>query len=84
MKSGELVARIDDSDLKSEVTTQEAVVKAAEATVERTIADESRAKLIVVKARLDYNRYSGLFASKSISQEQMDKAIQTRLWPRQN
>lgn len=76
VKSGQLLARLDDSDLRREVTTQEAVLNAAEATVERTIADEAKAKAVLEQARLDYNRYSGLLASKSISQEQMDKTSQ--------
>ncbi|MGO9570639.1 MAG: efflux RND transporter periplasmic adaptor subunit [Desulfomonilaceae bacterium] len=77
VKSGQLLARLDDSDIKREVTTQEAVVKAAEATVQRTIADENKAKANLVKARLDYDRYSGLLATKSISQDQMDKTVQS-------
>ena len=44
--------------------------------MERTIADEARAKALLEQARLDYNRYSGLLGSKSISQEQMDKTSQ--------
>jgi HlyD family secretion protein len=76
VKSGQPLARLDDSDLKREVTTQEAVLNAAEATVERVVADEARAKAVLEQARLDHNRYSGLMASKSISQEQMDKTAQ--------
>jgi HlyD family secretion protein len=76
VKSGQLLARLDDSDLRREVTTQEAVLDAAGATVERTNADEARAKALLEQARLDYNRYSGLLGSKSISQEQMDKTGQ--------
>ena len=59
-KVGKLLARLDDSDLSREVTTQEAVLDAAEATVQRTIADEARAKAVLAQARLDYDRYSGL------------------------
>ncbi len=76
VKSGQILARLDDSDLRREVTTQEAVLNAAEATVERANADEARAKAVLEQARLDYNRYAGLLGSKSISQEQMDKTSQ--------
>ncbi len=72
----QLLARLDDSDLKREVTTQEAVVKAAEATVERARADGARSQAIFDQARRDHDRYAGLFASKSISQELMDKTSQ--------
>lgn len=76
VKSGQPLARLDDSDLRREVTTQEAVLNAAEATVERANADEARSKALLQQARLDYDRYSGLLGSKSISQEQMDKTSQ--------
>jgi len=52
------------------------VLKAAESTVERVVADEARAKAVLQQARLDYDRYSGLLTSKTISQEQMDKTVQ--------
>jgi len=76
VQSGQLLARLDDSDLKREVSAQEAVLKAAEAAVERAKADEARSKVIVDQARRDYDRYAGLLASKSISQELMDKTSQ--------
>ncbi len=77
VKSGQLLARLDDSDIKRQVTNQEAVVNAVEATVERTVADENKAKANLVKAHLDYDRYSGLLVTESISQDQMDKTVQT-------
>ena len=76
VKSGQLLARLHDSDLRREVTTQEAVLNASEATVQRFDADEAKSKAIREQARLDYNRYSRLLGSKSISQEQMDKTAQ--------
>jgi HlyD family secretion protein len=76
VESGQLLARLDDSDLKREVTTQEAVVKAGEATVERAKADEAKSQAIFELTKLDYQRYAQLFTSKSISQELMDKNIQ--------
>ncbi len=42
IKTGQLLARLDDSDLIREVTTQEAVLKAGEASVERAKADEAK------------------------------------------
>jgi HlyD family secretion protein len=77
VKSGQLLARLDDSDIKREVTGQDAVVKAAEATVQRSKADETRSQAILEQAHRDQDRYAGLFASKSISQELMDKTAQS-------
>ncbi len=73
---GQLLARLDDSDLAREVSTQEAIVNADEATVERVKADQARSKAIFDQAQKDYDRYAGLLVSKSISQEVMDKTVQ--------
>lgn len=67
---------LDDSDLHREVMGQEAVQQAVEATVQWTIADEVKSKAVPEQARLDHQRYSGLLASKGISQEQTDKTAQ--------
>jgi HlyD family secretion protein len=76
VESGQLLARLDDSDLAREVSTQEAIVNADEATVERVKADQARSKAIFDQAQRDYDRYAGLLVSKSISQEVMDKTVQ--------
>ena len=76
VKFGQLLARLDDSDLVREVTTQEAILNADEATVEHVKADKDRSKAIFDQAKRDYDRYAGLLSSKSISQELMDKTNQ--------
>ncbi len=76
VKKGQLLARLDDSELLREVSTQEAVVKAAESTVDRAKADEARATAVLDQAHRDYERYAGLLATKSISQESMDKTAE--------
>lgn len=76
IKTGQLLARLDDSDLIREVTTQEAVLKAGEASVERAKADEAKSQAILDQAKVDYQRYAGLVSSKSVSQEIMDKYAQ--------
>ena len=76
IKTGQLLARLDDSDLVREVTTQEAVLNAGEASVERAKADEAKSQAILDQAKVDFQRYSGLVALKSVSQEIMDKYTQ--------
>ena len=76
VKTGQLLARLDDSDLIREVTTQEAVLNAGEASVERAKADEAKSRAILDQAKVDYQRYAGLVSSKSVSQEIMDKYAQ--------
>jgi HlyD family secretion protein len=76
VKKGQFLARLDDSELLREVSAQDAVLKAAESTVDRAKADEARATAVLDQAHRDYERYAGLVATKSISQEAMDKTAQ--------
>ncbi|MGO8880046.1 MAG: efflux RND transporter periplasmic adaptor subunit [Desulfomonilaceae bacterium] len=76
IKTGQLLARLDDSDLIREVTTQEAVLNAGEASVDRAKADEAKSQAILDQAKVDFQRYSGLVSLKSVSQEIMDKYAQ--------
>ncbi|MGC8657574.1 MAG: efflux RND transporter periplasmic adaptor subunit [Desulfomonilaceae bacterium] len=76
VKTGQLLARLDDSDLVREVTTQKAVFNASKATLERAKADEAKSRALQEQAKVDYQRYAGLVSSKSISQETMDKYSQ--------
>ncbi len=73
---GQRLARLDDSDFRWEVTTQEAVVQAEEAAVERAKADLVKSTAIFDQTKRDYDRYMGLRATNSISQEAMDKNAQ--------
>jgi HlyD family secretion protein len=76
VKEGQLLARLDDSDIRREVSGQEAILNAAQATIDRLKADEARSLAIYEQAQRDYDRYAGLLTTKSISQELMDKTVQ--------
>jgi HlyD family secretion protein len=71
--AGQLIARLDDADLAREVGIARATLDAAQATVKRVRADESRARAVKDQAERDYHRYSALSESKSISQENVEK-----------
>lgn len=73
VKAGQLVARLDDADLAREVGIARATLEAAQETVNRVKTDEARARAVKEQAQRDFQRYSSLVESKSISQENVEK-----------
>jgi HlyD family secretion protein len=74
VKEGQLLARLDDAELRREVSIAKASLEASQATVERLKAEEARAKAVLEQAQRDFDRYSALVSSKSISQETIEKS----------
>jgi len=77
VKTGQLLARLDDGELKMQVEVAEATRVAARASLERVKTDEARAAAVAKQARLDHQRVSDLVATKIASQQDFDKAIET-------
>jgi HlyD family secretion protein len=77
VKGGQLLARLDDGELKMQVEVAEATRVAARASLERVKTDEARAVAVAKQARLDHQRVSDLVATKIASQQDFDKAIET-------
>jgi len=75
--AGQLLARLDDGELKQQVEVATATLAAARATVERVKTDEARAVAVEKQAQLTYKRVSDLVATKITSQEDLDKAVET-------
>jgi HlyD family secretion protein len=69
----QLLARLDDSELGREVGIADATLRASQAGVDRLRAEEERAKAVMDQAQRDNDRYSLLVASKSVSQETLEK-----------
>lgn len=76
VESGQLMARLDDAELVQSVEIAEASLNAAQATVDRVQADQSRGKAVFEQARKDHDRYLALRASKSVSESDVDKSIE--------
>jgi HlyD family secretion protein len=76
VKAGQLLARLDDGELKMQVGVAEASLAAARATVERVRVDEARAQAVEKQARLDHQRISELLVTKISSQSDLDKAVE--------
>ena len=76
VKAGQLLARLDDGELKQQVEIAEAALAAAKATAERVRVDEARAKAVEEQARLAHKRLSDLMGSKAAPQADFDKAVE--------
>lgn len=74
--AGQLLARLDDGELKRQVAVAEATLASAKATADRVRVDESRAEAVEQQARQEHKRSSELLATKVSSQAEMDKAIE--------
>jgi HlyD family secretion protein len=73
VKSGQLLARLDDAETKQQVAIAEATLAAARATVERVSADEARSQAVLKQAQQDHQRSTDLLAAKISSQADFDK-----------
>jgi HlyD family secretion protein len=76
VKAGQVLARLDDGELKQQVAVAMAALAGAQATVERVKTDEARALAVVKQARLDHKRSSELVTNEISSQSDFDKAVE--------
>jgi HlyD family secretion protein len=76
VSAGQLLARLDEGELKRLVEVSEASLASAKATADRVRVDEARAQAVEQQARQDHKRISDLVATKVSSQAEMDKAIE--------
>jgi HlyD family secretion protein len=76
VQAGQLLARLDDGELRQQVEVAEAGLAAARATVERVKVDEARAEAVVQQARLDHQRVAELLATRVSSAADLDKAAE--------
>ena len=76
VKSGQLLARLDDAETRQQVAIAEATLAAARATVERVRADEARAQAVVKQAQQTHLRSTELLAGKIAAQADFDKAAE--------
>jgi HlyD family secretion protein len=76
VKTGQLLARLDDAETKQQVAIAEASLTAARATVERVKSDEARAQAVFKQAQQDHQRSIELMAGKITSQAEFDKTVE--------
>jgi len=76
VKSGQLLARLDDSETRQQVAIAEATLSAARATAERVRADQARAEAVLRQSQLDHQRATELLAGKIAAQADFDKTAE--------
>lgn len=70
---GQLLARLDDSDLREQQAIAKANLEAVRAGYERAGADRKRAEAVRAQAKLEYDRQAQLQAKQFSSQSDLDK-----------
>jgi len=76
VKAGQLLARLDDGELRRQVEVAEATLAAAKATTERVQVDEVRARAVEQQSRQNHKRTSDLVGAKVSSPSEFDKSIE--------
>ncbi len=73
VKKGQLMAQLDEVELRREVGIYKASLDASMATVERVKAELAKSQAVFEQAERDYSRFQSLVASKSISVSDVEK-----------
>jgi HlyD family secretion protein len=76
VRPGQLLARLDDGELRQQVDLAAATLTSAEATAERVAVDEGRARAVEEQARTDLQRIEDLVRKKVSSESELDKATE--------
>lgn len=76
VKKGQLLAKLDDAELRQQVAIAQASFAAAKQTAQRVEADLARSEAVLEQARKDAKRLAGLLASNAVSQTDSDKAAE--------
>lgn len=76
VKTGQLLARLDDAESRQQVAIAEATLAAAKQTAARVHADLARSEAVLKQATLDHKRMTGLVAVQAVSQSDAGKALE--------
>jgi HlyD family secretion protein len=76
VRAGQLLARLDDGELKQQVEVATAALASARASVERVRADEVRALAVAQQTRVNHKRVAELHAKKVASEDELDRAVE--------
>jgi RND family efflux transporter MFP subunit len=76
VKSGQLLARLDNTELLQQVAVMQATLTNTKTTADRVRTDEARAQAVLQQATLARNRSAELVYVKAASQEELDKTIE--------
>lgn len=76
VQAGQVLARLEDQELKAQVAVADAGLNVAIATLERVRADETRSRAVLAQAQLDFDRALELRAADIVSQSDLDRAVE--------
>jgi HlyD family secretion protein len=76
VRSGQILARLDDRDLKHQVEAAEASVEAARAGVDRVTADRKRAGASLDQAKIEYDRLERLRRQEAAEKIEWERATE--------
>jgi len=76
VKIGQLLARLDDSEIRQQVAIAEATLDATKQTAARVSADLARSEAVLAQARVDLKRLLDLLSANAVSQTDADKAAE--------
>lgn len=76
VREGQVLARLDEGELRRQVDVAVAGLAAAQATAERVKVDETRAEAVAAQARQDHVRLLDLVAQRVSAQSDLDKAVE--------
>jgi len=76
VSEGDLLVRLDDEELKQQVSIAQANGEAASAAIVRLGADKKRAAAVYEQARKSYDRMQSLVKRKAVSRDESDKATE--------
>lgn len=76
VQAGQLLARLDDGELRRQADVAEAALAGARSTADRIRVDEARAQAVVQQAQLDHRRTADLVANQVSSTADLDKAVE--------
>ena len=74
VEAGQVLVRLDDSELVQQVEIARSALAAAKAAVDRVETDERRTKAVMDKVLRDHERNRRLFANKSISVNEIENS----------
>lgn len=76
VKKDQLLARLDNSEIRQQVAVAAATLAAARSTAARVFADLGRSEAVLALATLDHQRTMELLATKSVSKSDADKTAE--------
>ena len=77
VQAGDLLVRLDDAELMQQVAIAQANLDASDAAITRLETDKSRANAVVIQARKLNQRRQELVATRAVSQEEVDAAVES-------